>query len=212
MRVLAFLSLFASVAAFIPASFHSVPASTGRTSGVMKMAFEDETGVVAPLGFWDPAGFCEDADQEQFNKYREIEIKHGRIAMLAMTHVFVTHFYKLPGLLSSSADLSFADVPSGLAALKVVPPAGWAQIIAFQALLEVAAPQDPEKAPGDVQPESERGASFKRYDNEIERKNKLTKELNNGRLAMMAIAGTWASDALTNSQDPIDVLIGKFSG
>merc|ERR1719473_2331872 len=177
----------------------------------MKMSFADETGVVAPLGFWDPAGFCETADQETFNRYRAIEIKHGRIAMLAMTHVLVTHFVKLPGALSTSAGINFADVPSGLAALKVVPPAGWAQIIAFQAALEVAAPQDPEKAPGDVQPESERGASFKRYDNEIERKNKLTKELNNGRLAMIAIAGTWASDALTNSQDPIDVLGDYFA-
>jgi light-harvesting complex I chlorophyll a/b binding protein 1 len=210
MRVLAFLSLIASVAAFIPASFNA-PTSRGRSTGVMKMsAFADETGVVAPLGFWDPAGFCDDVDQEQFNNYRAIEIKHGRIAMLAMTHVFVTHFYKFPGLLSSSSNLAFSDVPSGLAALKVVPPVGWAQIIAFQAALEVAAPQDPEKAPGDVQPESERGAVFKRYDNEIERKNKLTKELNNGRLAMMAIAGTWASDALTNSQDPINVLGDYF--
>ena len=212
MRVLAFLSLIASVAAFIPASFNNVPASTGRTSGVMKMSFADETGVVAPLGFWDPAGFCETADQETFNRYRAIEIKHGRIAMLAMTHVLVTHFVKLPGALSTSAGINFADVPSGLAALKVVPVAGWAQILLFQSALEILAPQDPEKAPGDVQPESERGASFKRYDDPEVRKYKLTKELNNGRLAMMAIAGTWASDALTNSQDPIDVLLSKFSG
>jgi light-harvesting complex I chlorophyll a/b binding protein 1 len=211
MRVLALLSLIASVAAFIPASFNA-PA-TVRRAGVMKMnAFESESGVVAPLGYWDPAGFSESGDQEQFNRYRAIEIKHGRIAMLAMTHIFVTHFVKLPGALSTSAGINFADVPSGLAALKVVPVAGWAQILLFQSALEVLAPQDPDKAPGDVQPESERGASFKRYDDEDVRKDKLTKELNNGRLAMMAIAGTWASDALTNSQDPIDVLLGKFSG
>ena len=36
------------------------------------------------------------------------------------------------------------------------------------------------------------------------------KELNNGRLAMMAIAGTWASDALTGSEDVIDVFLGKL--
>jgi light-harvesting complex I chlorophyll a/b binding protein 1 len=212
MRVLALLSLIASVAAFIPASFNNVPASTGRTSGVMKMNFADESGVVAPLGYWDPAGFSDSGDVEQFNRYRAVEIKHGRIAMLAMTHILVTHFVKLPGALSTSAGINFADVPSGLAALKVVPIAGWAQILLFQSALEILAPQDPEKAPGDVQPESERGASFKRYDDPEVRKDKLTKELNNGRLAMMAIAGTWASDALTNSQDPIDVLLSKFSG
>jgi hypothetical protein len=54
MRVLALLSLIASVAAFIPASFNA-PA-TVRRAGVMKMnAFENESGVVAPLGYWDPA-------------------------------------------------------------------------------------------------------------------------------------------------------------
>merc|ERR1712070_1041116 len=163
------------------------------TSGVMKMNFADESGVVAPLGYWDPAGFSDSGDVEQFNRYRAVEVK-------------------LPGALSTSAGINFADVPSGLAALKVVPVAGWAQILLFQSALEILAPQDPEKAPGDVQPESERGASFKRYDDPEVRKDKLTKELNNGRLAMMAIAGTWASDAPTNSQDPIDVLLSKFSG
>merc|ERR1719498_1878271 len=152
-------------------------------------AFADESGVVAPLGYWDPAGFSESGDVEQFNRYRAIEIKHGRIAMLAMTHILVTHFFKLPGALSTSAGINFADVPSGLAALKVVPVAGWAQILLFQSALEILAPktqrkhqemynlnlsevllsnvtmtQKSEKAPGDVQPESERGASFKRYD------------------------------------------------
>jgi len=210
MRVLALLSLIASVAAFIPASFNA-PA-TVRRAGVMKMnAFENESGVVAPLGYWDPAGFSEAGDQEQFNRYRAIEIKHGRIAMLAMTHVFVTHFFKLPGALSSSAGINFADVPSGLAALKVVPVAGWAQILLFQSALEILAPQDPDKAPGDVQPDTSSFPKLEQYD-EAGALAIQNKELNNGRLAMIAIAGTWASDALTNSQDPIDVLLGKFSG
>merc|ERR1712070_589984 len=208
MRVLAFLSLIASVAAFIPASFNA-PTSRGRSTGVMKMsAFADETGVVAPLGFWDPAGFCDDADQEQFNNYRAIEIKHGRIAMLAMTHVFVTHFVKLPGLLSSSSNIAFADVPSGLAALKVVPVAGWLQVILFQAALEINAPQDPTKAPGDVQPDTTSFPKLEKYD-EAGALAIQNKELSNGRLAMMAIAGTWASDAITGSKDVIDVVLGN---
>ena len=32
------------------------------------MAFENELGAQAPLGFWDPLGFLDDADQEDFDK------------------------------------------------------------------------------------------------------------------------------------------------
>jgi len=48
-------------------------------------AFDASTqlGVQDPVGFWDPAGYMKDGDQATFNKYRSIELKHGRIAMLA---------------------------------------------------------------------------------------------------------------------------------
>merc|ERR1712060_459186 len=40
---------------------------------------EDMPGVSAPLGFWDPAGFAK--DEESFTRYRQAEIKHGRVCM-----------------------------------------------------------------------------------------------------------------------------------
>ena len=46
-------------------------------------AFENELGVQAPVGFWDPAGFTADGNVEDFARRRQTEIKHGRIAMLA---------------------------------------------------------------------------------------------------------------------------------
>lgn len=208
MKFLVFLSLFASVAAFIPSSLPSGSSSAGRTAGVMKMSFQNAPGVLPPLGYFDPAGFSKDGDQAKFNRYRAIEIKHGRIAMLAMTHVFVTHFIKLPGLLSSSSNIAFADVPSGLAALKVVPPVGWLQILLFQSALEINAPQKDDKAPGDVQPDASTFPKLEKYD-EAGALAIQNKELSNGRLAMMAIAGTWASDYLTGSKDVIDVLTGN---
>merc|ERR1712118_416490 len=40
-------------------------------------------GVTAPLGFFDPLNFCGDASEGKIKFYREAEIKHGRVAMLA---------------------------------------------------------------------------------------------------------------------------------
>jgi hypothetical protein len=215
MRVLALLSLLTTVAAFIPASLNA-PSSITRGRSLNMRAYDgpfaDESGVdtTGYIGYFDPLGLSADGDIEKFNRVRAIEIKHGRIAMLAMVHTFVTYFFTIPGYLSNSAGVKFADVPAGWGAFKVVPAAGWAQIILFQAALEILAPQDPEKAPGDVQPEKERGQVFKRYDDPDVRKKKLTIELNNGRLAMMACAGCWATEALTGGQHPIDTILSKF--
>ena len=46
-------------------------------------AFENELGVQAPTGFWDPAGFTADGSVENFQRRRQTELKHGRISMLA---------------------------------------------------------------------------------------------------------------------------------
>merc|ERR1711957_898476 len=40
-------------------------------------------GDCAPLGYFDPLGFSKDASPETMKKYREAELKHGRVAMLA---------------------------------------------------------------------------------------------------------------------------------
>ena len=40
-------------------------------------------GVTEPLGFFDPAGFSEGASEGRLKFYREVELKHGRVAMLA---------------------------------------------------------------------------------------------------------------------------------
>merc|ERR1719440_1421953 len=47
-------------------------------------------GITAPLGFWDPAGFCSSnngadgsATEGKVRFYREVEVKHARVAMLA---------------------------------------------------------------------------------------------------------------------------------
>lgn len=40
-------------------------------------------GAVSPLGFFDPLGFSKDADLNTVKRLREAEIMHGRVAMMA---------------------------------------------------------------------------------------------------------------------------------
>merc|ERR1712211_113589 len=46
-------------------------------------AFENELGVQAPAGFWDPLGFTADGNVASFRRRRSVELKHSRICMLA---------------------------------------------------------------------------------------------------------------------------------
>jgi hypothetical protein len=66
------------------------------------------------------------------------------LATAAMGHITPEIPGKLPGYLSPSAGLKFANVPHGLAAPSKVPAAGWGQIHAYVAFRE--APQD--QSPG----------------------------------------------------------------
>ena len=41
-------------------------------------------GALAPMGFFDPLGFAAKADEGTLKRYREAEVTHGRVAMLAV--------------------------------------------------------------------------------------------------------------------------------
>jgi hypothetical protein len=88
-RLTAVLALVASVAAFAP---------VGRVarSSALKMGFESEIGAQPPLGFWDPLGLLDDADQERFDRLRYVETKHGRISMLAILGHLVSKYANPP--------------------------------------------------------------------------------------------------------------------
>eukprot|EP01041_Mallomonas_annulata_P006978 gene6978-biopygen3372 len=67
------------------------------TSSALKMGFENALGAQAPLGFWDPLGLLKDADQARFDRLRYVEVKHGRISMLAILgHLVTTAGVRLP--------------------------------------------------------------------------------------------------------------------
>ncbi|CAE7832187.1 FCPB [Symbiodinium sp. CCMP2592] len=155
-------------------------------------AFEEELGVQAPVGFWDPVGYTRDGNVETFKRRRETEIKHGRVAMYATMGYIVPEYFKWPGFLSPSLGLKFSDVPNGLAAITKVPGAGWAQIVAFAGYYELFVYKY-SGTPGDY------GWKILTSSDPEGLKKKLSAEIANGRLAMMAIIGMFFQDGLTGS-------------
>merc|ERR1719327_210756 len=107
-------------------------------------AFENETGAMRPLGFWDPLGLSSDGDRDDFYRRRCTEIKHGRVSMVAAVGYIVPEFARWPGYLAPNSGIKFTDVPNGLGALSKVPLAGWLQIVLFCGFMDVYnATQDP---------------------------------------------------------------------
>ena len=192
MKSVIFAAAIASAAAF-------APAQTGKAATSLN-AFENELGAQAPLGFFDPLGLLDDADQERFDRLRFVEIKHGRISMLAFLGQIVTRAgIHLDGNIDYAGN-SFDSFPNGLAALfgpDAIPSAGFAQIFAFVGLLELGVMKD-------VTGENEFVGDFRNgaldfgWDS-FDEDTKLSKraiELNNGRAAMMGILGLMVHEKL----------------
>merc|ERR1712086_125746 len=197
--------------------------TTGPEMWFGSSAFENELGVQAPFGFWDPAGFTSDGSVYEFTRRRCVEIKHGRVAMLACIGYIVPEYFKFPGFLSPSSSIKFADVPNGLAALSKVPALGWGQIVGFGLQMELfGAYQQPKDPPGQLTPrfvlaftEIEEKQWFNSFyfgpygipnaeriaDPEIKKK-KLSAELANGRLAMTAIMGMMFQNGTVGTTGP----------
>merc|ERR1712222_36797 len=165
-------------------------------------AYENELGVQAPVGFWDPAGYTVDGSAADFRRRRVTEIKHGRVSMWACLGYIVPEYFKWPGYLAPNAGIKFADVPNGLGAISKVPAWGWVQIVAFCGALDTGYfVQDESRDPGDFVNGGVLGVpnASGPMEDTAARKNKLNAELANGRLAMMAIIGMFFQDGLTGS-------------
>jgi hypothetical protein len=146
----------------------------------------------------------EDAPAEKFATLREIEIKHGRVSMIAVAGYLTSAAgIRFPGYLSTSADLKFSDMPAGLAAFPAIPKVGLVQIVAFVAVLEMLQRDAFGLAefPGDY-----RNGYIDFGWAKFDEKTKLRKravELNNGRAAMMGITGLVVHEIMGNPLVPL---------
>ena len=189
-------SLIASAAAF-------APSQQKVSTTALNMAFEDELGAQAPLGFWDPLGLVADGDQEKFDRLRYVEIKHGRICMLGVVGYLVNKAgIYLPGDISFDGT-KFSDLGSGWAASTGVPVAGALQVFAFVGFLELAVMKD--ITGGEFVGDFRNGFIDFGWDS-FDEETKLQKraiELNQGRAAQMGLLGLMVHDQLGN----VDTLI-----
>lgn len=178
---------FAILASFLASAAAFAPAQTSSRTSVSLNAFENEVGVQQPLGYWDPLGLVADGDQARFDRLRFVEIKHGRICMLAVAGYLTTEAgIRLPGLISYDGT-AFADIPSGFDALSAVPAAGITQILAFIGFLEIAVMRD--RVGGEFPGDFRNNFIDFGWDtfSDAKKLEKRAIELNNGRAAQMGI-------------------------
>ncbi|CAK0852778.1 unnamed protein product, partial [Prorocentrum cordatum] len=127
----------------------------------------------------------------------------------------VPEYFRWPGYVSPSQEIKFADLPNGFAALKAMPADGWAQIGVFIAFLELfPLRQEKDRAPGDFPTCGRlgvpwffvRGAgsdtSGVNNSDPVANRRGLDSEINNGRLAMVAITGMAFQNGVTGTTGP----------
>uniref|UniRef100_UPI0016CA68C3 Uncharacterized protein n=1 Tax=Isochrysis galbana TaxID=37099 RepID=UPI0016CA68C3 len=188
------LSLLASPLALVNNGMLRAPVMQPACQGIQ--AKLDMVGACKPLGFFDPLGFSKDASPASMAKFREAELKHGRVAMLACAGMITADkFHPLyDGKLSSNPLLAIAQVPK----------LGLLQILLFIGFMEVFGilnSRRPDYKPGDFLGSSQ-------WDTTEVWDNYQLRELNNGRLAMFASIGM-LTHAYITGKGPLELLDGS---
>merc|ERR1711935_1281806 len=193
-----------SAAAFAPSALQA--SSTALNADARS---PDGLGVdPGPLDLFDPLGFVD--EEESFARRRAVEIKHGRISMMAFIGMAVQELgVTFPGSLDLAGDYPFADVLKdgmGFPALANIPALGLCQIVLFGGLAEgVAMPSSeytggPQDLPGGFDGSSGTIPGGYPFTTQIEdpeaRDRALNVEIQNGRGAMLGVTGAMMHSCL----------------
>lgn len=142
MRLISIALLLVGASAFAPIRPAGQTASRA-SAGAMRAVVDDMIGAdVETNGVWDPLGLA--ADEASLFRRRAVELKHGRVCMLAVFGYLVTDAGYHP--------LYDGNLEPGITALFNIPTAGLVQILFAIGVFELSiGKQDYEnKAPGDI--------------------------------------------------------------
>lgn len=189
MKSVAALALLAgSAAAF-------APSAGSRAGSALRADLSGEIGATAPLGYWDPFDMTNGGEQETFDALRHIELKHGRVSMLAFVGYCYTFdpSHRLPGC---------EDFSTGLAALTSMGQAQWLEVFFTVGLLEIWTSDITGNA--EFAGDSRNGLDFG-WDKKSDdwKRSKRTIEINNGRAAMMGILGLMTHEGVVGNLSEI---------
>ena len=181
-----------TAAAFVAPS--SAPAKTQLAAAPV----QEWAGATAPFGFFDPLGLSKDVDAGRLAFYREAEIKHGRLAMLAAAGWPLSELFdkKIAAALGMSPVLDASDrVPSLLnGGLGKISPAYWIGCLGAAALVDVLGQL---RMKGDGYQPGDYGLRLGYPADDAGRERMQLAELKNGRLAMIAIFGFAVQEFVT---------------
>mmetsp|Transcript_6796 Transcript_6796/g.14091 ORF Transcript_6796/g.14091 Transcript_6796/m.14091 type:complete len:204 (-) Transcript_6796:337-948(-) len=177
MKTAILATLLTTAAAFAP-----TPTTKASTTTALSGAFDNEIGAASPeLGCWDPLGYVSNGDQARFDRLRYVELKHGRIAQLAAWGYATTWSgARLPGC---------EDFPAGHDAVLKIAPVNLIPVLVVAGALELTFKQKDGSFPGDFSATAFPVGFGPFARNEADMIDLRTKELNNGRAAMMGILG-----------------------
>lgn len=201
MKSAIFAALVGSAAAFAPA-----PSAPGATSLNAKAKAEAPPGLIGalpPVDFFDPAGFAAKADDAKLARYREVEIMHGRFAQLATLGFIVPEKYAYDG--------AFGDdflAPTGRALEVFNTDPVWVGLT-FAVIGILEAVRLIETEPGTRADGRNEGVGWRPSSPEEFEKYQL-REIQNGRLAMLAFAGMVAQELINDKPLYVNLVDSGF--
>jgi light-harvesting complex I chlorophyll a/b binding protein 1 len=193
-------AIFASAGAFRVA-----PSAT--KSSVVRMSAEGLVGSLPPVGFFDPLGLSNGKSAGEIKKIREAELKHGRVSMLAFLGILVGESFNpfFEGKITGPAIYQFQQADD-------LVPYFWTFVLFFIALIEgqniITGWESPAETNSRASGVAELKADYVNGDLGFDPLGLKptdaaafdtirTKELQNGRLAMLGVAGIVAQELVT---------------